>query len=186
MNIIRELKKTIYYHMMAGISLSVMLCVLLMAAKYKYSLMKATADLGSIRINVLKMEHVVKVMREKQSVAVNILPEDYNSRSHREIVLLALERMRSSITGADVIVGNFLEENGKLTLPVTLEFKAHQYNEGLNVIGHLQELRFPDFKTQNVIAKRNEETHEIVWRIGGLLRMPAERVIMTADGRDAK
>jgi len=186
MNSARELKRAIYYHLIAGISLSVVLCVLLFASKYKYSLLKATADFGSIRMNVLKMEHVIRVMREKQSVAVSLLPADYSSRSHREILLLALERARSTVKEAVITVGNFQEEDDEITLPVVLEFNAHQYYEGLNAIGYLQNLRFPYFKTQNVSAKSHEEAHEIIWRIEGSFRIPAERITAIPDRRAAR
>lgn len=186
MNFTRGLKKAVYYHLIAGISLSVALCILLLASKYKYSLLKATADLEAIRMNVLKMEHVTRVMREKQSMAISLLPADYSFRSHREMLLFALETMRHSIEAADVTVGNFLEENGEIVLPVVLEFGVQQYEKALSTMGYLQGLRFPYFKTQNVSVKRNEGTHEILWRIEGSFRIPSERIKGIPDRRASR
>lgn len=186
MNVTRDLRKGIYYHLIAGLLLCAALCTLLLVSKYKYNLLKATADLEVIRMNVLKMEHVIKVMREKQSVAIRLLPADYSSRSHQEILLLALEAMKDSIKTADITVGNFLEENGEIALPVVLEFGVAQYEKALNDMGYMQGLRFPYFKTQNVSIKRSEGTYKSIWRIEGSFRIPAERIQGIPDRRASR
>jgi len=192
-NVTIDLRKGIYYHLIAGLLLCAALGTLLLVSKYKYNLLKATADLEVIRMNVLKMEHVIRVMREKQSVAIRLLPTDYSSRSHREILLLALEATRDSVKTANITVGNFLDENGETVLPVVLEFgvvqyeKAlNQYEKALNVMGHLQGLRFPYFKTQNVGVKRSEGTYESIWRIEGSFRIPSERIKEIPDRRASR
>lgn len=176
MNVTRDLKKGVYYHLITGLSLCAALSILLLVSKYKYNLLKATADLEVLRMNALKMEHVSRVMREKQSVAIRMLPADYSSRSHQEILLLALETMKGSIKTADITVGNFLEENGEIALPVVLEFGVVQYEKALSAMGYLQGLRFPYFKTQNVSVKRSEGAYESIWRIEGSFRIPSERI----------
>ena len=186
MNVTRDLKKGVYYHLIAGLSLCAALCILLLVNKYKYNLLKATADLEVIRMNALKMEHVVGVMREKESVAIRLLPADYSSRSHREILLLALETTRDSVRTADITVGNFLDENGEIVLPVVLEFGVHQYEKALSVMGYLQGLRFPYFKTQHVSIKRSEGTYESIWKIEGSFRIPSERIQGIPDRRASR
>ncbi len=181
MNSTRDLKNRVYLHLAAGILLSVVLCVLILASKYKDSLITATAEPDALRMNVLKMEHLTRVMQENQSYAVRLLPADYNSRSHQEILLLSLEGVRRYIKGADIIVGNFTEENDELTLPVTLEFSAGQYYEGLNTAGYLLGLRFPYFRIRNIAAKRNDAAHEISWRIEGSFRIPSGRITGIPD-----
>lgn len=183
MNVTRELRKGIYYHLIAGLLLCASLGTLLLASKYKYNLLKATDDLEVIRMNVLKMEHVIKVMREKQSVATRLLPADYSSRSHQEILLLALETTKDTMKAADITVGNFLEENGEISLPVILEFGVAQYEKALNDMGYLQGLRFPYFKIQNVSIKRSEGTYKSIWRIEGSFRIPSERITEIPDRR---
>ena len=186
MNVTIDLRKGIYYHLIAGLLLCAALGTLLLVSKYKYNLLKATADLEVIRMNVLKMEHVIRVMREKQSVAIRLLPTDYSSRSHREILLLALEATRDSVKTANITVGNFLDENGETVLPVVLEFGVDQYEKALNVMGHLQGLRFPYYKTEHVSIKRNEGTYESIWKIEGTFRIPSEKITGIPDQRASR
>ena len=183
MNLTQVLKKAVYRHLVTGIILSVALCILVLASKYKHNLIKATSDLDAIRMNVLRMENVTHIMREKRTTAIHLLPTDYNLRSHQEILLLSLEKVRSSIKEADIIVGNIVEENNEIALPVTLGFSGSQYHEGLNAIGYLRSLRFPYFKIRNVIAKRNEVGREIIWTIEGSFRIPSGRITGIPDRR---
>ena len=186
MNLGRDLRKAIYRHLVAGILFSAALCMLILASKYKHNLIKAVSDLDAIRMNLLRMERVTSVMREKQTTAIHLLPIDYNSRSHQEILLLSLEKVRSSIKDADIIIGNIVEENDQIALPVTVEFSASQYHEGLSAIGYLRGFRFPYFKIRNVIAKRDEVGREISWTIEGSLRIPSGRITGIPDRRASR
>lgn len=186
MTLTRDLRKALYRHLTAGTLLAVTLCLLILAGKYKNNLIKAATDLDAIRKNALKMEHVTSVMREKQTSAIHLLPTDYNSRSHQEILLLCLDKVRSSISETDIIIGNIVEENGQITLPVTLEFSASQYHEGLSNIGYLRGLRFPYFKIRNISAKRNEESREITWTIAGSFIIPSGRITGIPDRRASR
>ena len=186
MNLGRDLRKAIYRHLVAGILFSAALCMLILASKYKHNLIKAVSDLDAIRMNLLRMERVTSVMREKQTTAIHLLPIDYNSTSHQSILLLSLEKMRSSFKDADIIIGNIVEENDEIALPVTLEFNASQYHEGLSTIGYLRGLRFPYFKIRNVSAKRNEVDRYINWTIQGSLRIPSGRITGIPDRRASR
>lgn len=186
MNRTKDIRKSVYCHLVSGIILSVALCMVILASQYKYTILKATAYLDAIRMNVLKMEHVIRVMREKQFTAIRMLPADYSYRSHQDILLLSLEGVRKSIKDADVNVGNFEEENDEIILPVTLEFSASQYYEGLNTIGYLRGLRFPYFKIRNIAVKRNEAAMEISWRIEGSFRIPSSRITGIPDQRASR
>ena len=186
MNVTRDLKKRVYYHLISGLLLCAALCALLLVSQYKHNLMKATADLEAIRMNTMRMEHVVRVMREKQTEAKRLLPADYASRSHREILLMTLEAMRASVTTDNIMVDNFLEENGEIALPVVLEFGVARYEKALNVMEYLQGLKFPYFKTRNVSVKRSEGAYESIWRIEGSFRMPSERIQGIPDQRASR
>lgn len=186
MNITTMLIKAAYRHLTTGIILSVSICFLILAGKYKHSLIKATTDLDTIRMNVPMMEHAVRVMKEKQTAALHLLPPDYNSKSHQELLLRSLEKVKSSINETDIIIGNIVEENNEITLPVTLEFSVSRYYDGLNTIGYLRGLRFPYFQLRNVAAKRAEGDSVIIWKIEGSLRIPSERITGMPDRRASR
>lgn len=185
MNFRGELKKAVLYHLAAGAALSAAVFFLVLSVRYSGSVGNTASKIETIRQNTVRMEEATRMMIERQETARSILPADYEKRSHREIILLALERAKGTLKGAEIKVENFATENGELTLPVAVELKAGKYSDGVRAVEYLEAQRFPYFRVASVTVKRQEGTDELLWRVEGELRMPEERMEIVRSTRAA-
>lgn len=171
-----ELERTITRHLVAGITLSVIIFSVIALGKYKNSLLDATSRSELIRINALKMKentiHMDSVIKRMNS----LLPHDYYSKSHRELLLLALDNIKMTIKGSVITVTNFDEKADEITLPVNISIPVDDYVSLVNNIGYLQSMRFPHFVIKNVVMERAADSGTIICRIDGLLKMPGKEI----------
>ncbi|MDP2688759.1 MAG: hypothetical protein Q8P48_01480 [Deltaproteobacteria bacterium] len=169
------LKKSVYYHAIAGAVFSALLFAALILAGYRDGLIKAEDSLVRIRRNLVSMEAATVEMRSKKALVGSVIPAGYGKRSNREIMLLTLEKVREGIPGAKVTVTGFVEEGGELSLPVVIEFPVYDYHDAVRGAAWLEGLRFPYFKVRGASVRRTEGKADAEGRIDGSFRMPAER-----------
>lgn len=171
-----DLKKALWYHLAAGAALSTVVFALVLTNKYSVGVRNTAAKIETVRNNTVRMEEATRTMIERREFASGVLSADYEKRSHRELILLTLERAKRVLSGAEMILENFSVENGELVLPAVVEFKVSKYRTGVSYVEYLEGLRFPYCRIASVTAKRPEGTDELVWRIEGEFRMPEERM----------
>jgi len=176
--IYNELKRPVTFHLIAGIVLSAIIVSAVVIAKYEKSLSDTTKRSGLIRTNALKMEQAVTDMDSVMKKIDSLLPSYYHSRSHKEIILLSLDGIKTTIKSADITVTNFDERGGEIILPVNISIPVHNYVQLVNDIGYLQFLNFPFFAIRNIVIEKatGKPSNAIICRIEGSLKMPAKRV----------
>jgi len=172
-----ELKRTITFHLIAGITLSIIIVSVTILTKYENSLLDTIRKFELVRISALEMKQTSMDIDSVIKEINNLLPPYYYPKSHRASMLLALDAIKMTIKGADITVTNFDEKEGEITLPVNISIPVDDYAVLVNNIGYLQSLNFPHFAINNIIiAKAGEPVGAIICRIDGLLRMPGKEI----------
>ena len=174
-----ELKKTATRCLMAGIILSAIIISVVSLSKYENSLSDAISRFELIKINTLKMKQATANMDSTIKKINSLLPDDYYSKSHRELMLLALDDIKTSFTGSEITVTNFDERAGEISLPVSIKIPADDYVMLVNKVGSLQTMKFPQFTIKNIVVGRGTATIGaiiMICNIDGSLRMPAEKL----------
>lgn len=173
-----ELKRPVTFHLIAGIVLSAIIVSVIVLAKYEKSLSDTTKRSGLIRTNALKVEQAVIDTDSAMRKIDGLLPSYYHSRSHKEIMLLALDGIKTAIKGADITVTNFDERGGEIILPVNISIPVDSYLHLVSNIGYLQSMNFPFFAIKNIVIEKaaGKPSDAILCKIEGSLRMPAKKV----------
>jgi hypothetical protein len=172
-----RLKKTVTYHLIAGIALSAVIITLILLSKYENSLLDAIGRFELIRVHAFQMKQAAADMDSLMKKVSAMLPPDYNSKNHRELLLLALDDIKTTFKGSEIIVTRLDEKTGELFLPVTIKFHFDNYSMLVSRIGYLQSMKFPQFTIKNILIERTEDKQIgaiLLCKIEGLLKMPAE------------
>lgn len=172
-----ELRKTVTHHLIAGAILSVTIIFATVLDRYESSLLDAIGRFELIRINTVRLKQsAVEIDSVKKKIAA-MLPPDYASKTHRELILLALDDIKMTFKGSEITVTNFEDKAGELSLPVNIKIPVDNYTVLVKRIGYLQSLRFPHFVIKNMtIEKASDKEGVIVSKIEGLLKMPLEEL----------
>lgn len=176
--IYRELKKPFILYLIAGIVLSAIIVSVIVFAKYEKSLLDTKNKLEFIRINASKAEQASIAIDSAIKRINSLLPSYYYSKSHKEIILLALDDIKTTIRGADIAITNFDDKAGEMILPVNISISVNNYVQLVNNIGYLQSLSFPYFDIENMVIENaaGKPLGGTICKIEGSLRMPAERL----------
>lgn len=172
----KELKKPVAIHLIAGIVLSTVIIFVIVLAKYEKTLLDTISKFELIKINSSKMKQAAADMDSAMKRVNSQLPPYYYSKSHKEIILLALDEIKTTIKSADITVTNFDDKTGGIILPVNISTTVTDYTQLVNNIGYLQSLNFPYFAIKNILIEKMLEKSVIICKIDGSLRMPAERL----------
>jgi len=173
-----ELKRTVTLHLIAGITLGIIIVSVTLLTKYENSLLDTIRKLELIRINALRMKQTAMDIDSVIKGINNLLPPYYYSKSHKEGILLALDAIKMTIKGADITVTNFADKAGEITLPVNIRIPVDDYAVLVNNVGYLQSLNFPYLAINNiVIAKAGGPSGAIIiCKIDGSLRMSGKEI----------
>ncbi len=171
-----QLKKTIIYHLISGITLSAVVIALLLLNKYDNNFIDAIGKYQLIRINAYKMKQAMADMDSAMNRINTVLPSEYGSKSHRELLLFTLDDIKMAFKGSEIAVTHFDEKEGELFLPVNISFPFDDYSMALKRIGYLQSMKIPQFKIKHVgiDSGADKQTKVVLCKIDGFLKMPLE------------
>jgi len=165
------------YHIITGIVLSVAIILAVALNRYENSFLDATGRFDLIRINAVRVKQSIAEMDSAMKKIRAMLPPDYDSRTHRELVLLALDDIKINFKGSEITVTNFEEKDGEISLPVNIKTPVDNYTVLVKRTGYLQSLRFPHFVIKGLtIEKASDKEGVIILKIEGSLKMPIERL----------
>ncbi len=171
------LKKTVTFHLIAGIILSAIIISVISLSRYENSLLDAVSKVELIKTNTLRMKQAAANMDSTIKKINSLLPNDYYSKSPRELLLLALDDIKTSFKGSEITVTNFDEKAGEISLPVSIKIPVDDYVMLVNMVVALQSMKIPQFAIKNIVVERRTDARgAIIINIEGLLRMPAERL----------
>ena len=173
-----ELKRTVTLHLIAGITLGIIIVSVTLLTKYEYSLLDTIRKFELIRINALRMKQTAMDIDSVIKGINNLLPPYYYSKSHKEGILLALDDIKMNIKGANITITDFAPKEGEITLPLNISIPVDDYAVLVNNIGYLQSLNFPYLAINNiVIAKAGGPSGAIIiCKIDGSLRMSGKEI----------
>jgi len=172
-----ELKRTVTLHLIAGITLGIIIVSVTLLTKYEYSLLDTIRKFELIRINALRMKQTAMDIDSVIKGINNLLPPYYYSKSHKEGILLALDDIKMNIKGANITITDFAPKEGEITLPLNISIPVDDYAVLVNNIGYLQSLNFPYLAVNNiVIVKAGGPSGAIICKIDGSLRMPGKEI----------
>jgi len=173
-----ELKRTVTLHLIAGITLGIIIVSVTLLTKYEYSLLDTIRKFELIRINALRMKQTAMDIDSVIKGINNLLPPYYYSKSHKEGILLALDDIKMNIKGANITITDFAPKEGEITLPLNISIPVDDYAVLVNNVGYLQSLNFPYLAINNiVIAKAGGPSGAIIiCKIDGSLRMPGKEI----------
>lgn len=176
------LRKTAIYHLLAGLALSIVLVVVTALYRYERGLLADSKRIEAVRVSALKLkEETARLEALKKRIDV-ILPSEYNSKSHRELMLLALDSIRTNLEKSEVKVSNFEEAGGELSLKTNLTIPVEDWNILLKKLYYLQNIQtrgLPFFDIKNLVIKTGgtEAAGGLpVCTLEGSLKMPIERL----------
>lgn len=173
------LKKTVTFHLISGIILSAIVISVISLSRYENSLLDAISKFELIKTNILKMRQAIANMDSTVRKVNSLLPSGYYSKSHRELMLLALDDIKTSFKGSEITVTNFDEKAGEISLPVGIKIPVDDYVILVNKIGYLQSMKFPQFIIKNILIERGTGALGaviVICNIEGSLRMPVEKL----------
>lgn len=172
------LNKALKYYLIAGIALCLVIIAILLLGKYEKSLSAAVTKQENIRINIVKIEQAIKDMDSTVKKIDALLPTDYSSRSHRELLLLVLDDFKKIFKRSEITVMRFEEKEGELFLPVNIKFPIDDYSILLQNIGYLQSMKAPHFTIKQLSIEEtvDKQANVVICVIEGLLKMPVERL----------
>lgn len=176
-----QLRKASNMHLAAGIALSVIIVCLIALFKYEKNLNETIAKLTAIQSNTAKLNESMAQMGSAMNKIDSLLPAGYSSLSHRELLLLTLDGIKSRFSGSEVTVTNFEEKGGVLSLPVHITFPVNNYTELVNRVRHLQSLALPNFRLNKAVIEKTQDKNRggisgIICSIEGTLIMPNEHL----------
>lgn len=172
-----ELRKAVSHHIIAGIILSIAIILTVVLNRYENSLLDAAGRLDLIKINEVRVKQSIAEIDSAMKRIRAMLPPDYDSRTHRELVLLALDDIKINFKGSEITVTNFEEKDGGISLPVNIKIPVDNYTVLVKRAGYLQSLRFPHFVIKGLtIEKASDKEGVIILRIEGSLKMPLEKL----------
>lgn len=179
--IYNELRKAVSYHLWAGIALSIVIISVSILGRYEKSLLQTMGRIEVVSINMQKMNQDIAQMDSLVKRINALLPSEYESKSHREIMLLALDDIRMNIKGAEIKVASFEDKEGELSLQANIVIPVSDWTLLVNEIRYLQSLRFPYFGIKNIVIEEKDvsktEAGAPACKIEGYLKMPAEKLI---------
>lgn len=174
-----NLGRTAIYHLLAGVALSIVFIVVLTLYRYERSLLTHSKRIEAVRMNTIKLSEETAILDALKKKIDLMLPSEYNSKSHRELMLLALVGLKTKLNGSEVKVSNFEEAGGELSLKTTLTIPVDDWNILLKDIQYLQAPRLPSFDIKSLLIKAGgaESSGGLpVCVIEGSLKLPAERL----------
>ncbi|GAB4416307.1 MAG: hypothetical protein OHK0032_12380 [Thermodesulfovibrionales bacterium] len=172
-----ELRKTVIHHLIAGAVLSATIIFAIVLNRYESSLLDAIGRFELIRINTIRLKQSAAEMDSAMKRITSMLPPDYASKTHRELILLSLDDIKMTLKGGEITVTNFEDKAGELSLQVNIKIPVDNYTVLVNRVGYLQSLRFPHFAIKNVtIEKAADKEGAIISRIEGSLKMPVSKI----------
>lgn len=174
------LKRHVTYQLWAGIALSIIIFFVSILGRYEKSLSQTVGRLEVVRVNAQKMKQDVAQMESLMRRIDALLPADYNSRSHREIILLALDDIKMAVKGGEITVTNFEDKVGELSLQTNIIMPVNNWTSLVNDVKYLSSKRFPYFRIKNVVVEAKDgsktTTSALICKIEGSIKMPAERL----------
>lgn len=174
-----NLGKTTIYHLLAGIALSIVLIVVLALYRYERSLLAHSKRIEAVRMNTLKLNEETAALEALKKKIDVMLPSEYNFKSHRELMLLALDSVKANIKVSEVKVENFEETGGELSLRTNLTIPVNDWNILLKDLHYLQAQRLPAFHIKSLLIKAvgAESSGGLpVCTLEGSLKLPLERL----------
>lgn len=172
-----ELRKAISHYIIAGIILSIAIILMVVLNRYEDSLLDAVGRLDLININAVRIKQSIAEMDSVMKRIRAMLPPDYDSRTHRELLLLALDDIKINFKGSEITVTNFEERDGEISLPVNIKTQIDNYAALVRRVGYLQSPSFPHFVIKGLtIEKASDKEGVIILRIEGSLKIPLEKL----------
>ncbi|MFN3479875.1 MAG: hypothetical protein ACK415_05770 [Thermodesulfovibrionales bacterium] len=172
-----ELRKAVTHHLIAGAIISATIFFAGVLSRYESSLLDAIGKFELIQINTAKLNQSTAEIDSVKKKITAMLPPNYASKTHRELILLTLDDIKMTLKGSEITVTDFDNKAGDLSLQVNIKIPVDNYAALVNRIGYLQSLRFPHFAIKNMtIEKASDKEGVIISKIEGLLKMPLEEL----------
>lgn len=177
-----NLGRTAIYHLLAGLALSIVFIVVLTLYRYERSLLTHSKRIEAVRMNTIKLSEETTILDALKKKIDVMLPSEYNSKSHRELMLLALDGIKTNIKMSEVKVSNFEEAGGEVSLKANLTIPVNDWNIFLKDLHYLQNLQIrglPFFDIKSILIKAGgaESSGGLpVCAIEGSFKMPVERL----------
>jgi len=170
------LARPLKIHLVAGVFCSLVFLTFLLLEKYNAHLESETEKLSIVQTNFDQMIKTVDQIDLTLDKVRAVLPADYEERSNRELMFMALDEMRSVLKGADIMVSDFVEnpELKEIRIPINIFVPLKTYRAMLENTGYLQSLKFP-FLTINGIRIEKTESHGTAYNINSILRIPMRK-----------
>lgn len=174
MTIPARLSRMAKFHLAAGIIFSLALLAYILTSNYRSSVIDINSRIASISSNVSVMAGDTAKIKARQEEVLRALPPGLASSSQREMMLLSVEKLKTTIRGATVSLDEFSENNATLTLPVVIEFDSSSFEEGVKEIQKIRSHNLPFFEFRNIDIRRLEGSYSSArYKIEGVMTMPA-------------
>jgi hypothetical protein len=177
-----EIKKAVLWHLLGGVVFSLILFAVIFFVRYEASLQSTVKKFEIQKGNYQKMKQATVDMEKVMGQIDDMMPENYYSKGHRELMLMMIGEIKDNLGNAEVKIIDFKEEGGEISLPVEIKLPVEDYTIMTESIAYIQSFKFPYFLFEDIKIIR-EKSSDIICNIRGSVRMPRARLARPSGDR---
>ncbi|HHL39103.1 MAG TPA: hypothetical protein ENJ37_01215 [Deltaproteobacteria bacterium] len=175
MNVRYLLRGAVRSYMAVGVVFSLLLFAAVFVYGYERGLRESIGRFEALRAKAERVRGATASMVSVMERIKGMLPDDYDGRTHRELMLLTLDAVNERIRGR-VSVANFVEESGEIRLPVHMEIPVKRYSTFVSHLAYIQSRGLPRFRIESVAVTRMDVWPWLVAKIDGAIVLPSTRL----------
>jgi ACT domain-containing protein len=160
------------YYIAFGVVFAAIVSGIVVLKKYEWSLSDTLKKVQTASSNLYKMKEAAEDIDAVIKEAEKIITAEFREKSPEELVLTALDAIKSKMKDAEV-AGTAIEYKGnEARIPVTIKAMSRDYKTIVNNVGYLQSWRFPFFAVESVSIEKSKDKDRagLSYEIKGALR----------------
>ncbi len=174
-----KIKKYLRSHILSGFMLGVVIVSATFVSMYYDSIDSAVNKMNRVVVNTSKMRQSIQDIDLAMKKINNLLPKNYYEKSHKELLLFALDDIKAVFKDAEITISSFEEDKGELLLGIGIKTSMENYRNFLKQLEYLQNLRFPSFHLKTIVIEKShykQRDDVMTSKIEGVLKMPVGRL----------
>lgn len=126
-------------------------------SKYERKLLETEGKMSTITYKKDMIERDTKKIDELLAEIIQVLPKEQTQLNAKEQILLRLDDFQSNNKDVSIKIFDFVEQEGELSLPFSINFPVIDFTNTVSLISHLQGMKFPHCIIQSLfIASQND------------------------------
>jgi hypothetical protein len=165
--------------MLSGFILGLVILLVYFMNMYHKSVTTAVIKMNQVVANTLSMKQSIDDIDSVMNRVINLLPKNYSEKSHKELLLFALDDIKTLFKGGEITITGFEEKAGELLLAINIKTPVTNYKNVVKDVEYLQNLRFPSFHIKAMVIEKTADKQKddlLICKIEGALKIPAGKL----------